>query len=278
MKWSQTDQDGLSSVRYVALSARDSLGTFKTAVGYRGHMIGVEYEDAVMRGGIANAAPFTTNGQLTTAGATGQPVCSSGVSAINIPASSGVQMSFVSSSAQDGVAGTGIRTLIMEYLDVNLNQKTETITMNGTTPVSSVATDVRWIQNIEQITFGSGKAAAGNISATNGGLTYAYIVANRVRYECSFVMVPNGKIFVPKNVLLTSVAVTADTYSLFDITLLDTNYFCPQFTLGVQNNSKSFPITGLPALTAGNIIGITHTTNKAAYLAAAIQGTMENAV
>ncbi len=46
-------------------------------------------------------------------------------------------ISVASDSAQDGVAGTGILTVIIFGLDANSNQIAEFLTMNGTTPVDS---------------------------------------------------------------------------------------------------------------------------------------------
>ena len=44
-------------------------------------------------------------------------------------------LSVVSTSAEDGVAGDGIITLLLQGLDQNFEPITDEITMNGTTPV-----------------------------------------------------------------------------------------------------------------------------------------------
>jgi hypothetical protein len=83
------------------------------------------------------------------------------------------QMSMSSSSAADASAGTGARTVrITYYTGTMTGPFTETITLNGTTPVNTVATNIRFIEKLEVITVGSGGANAGTISlfgSTGGG-------------------------------------------------------------------------------------------------------------
>src|SRR5512139_3268256 len=125
-----------------------------------------DYATAVARGDVLNAEPFGGYGELTTAGAVNnQIIWPDGV--YTIPPAAGVQMSLVSTSASDGVAGTGIRSLDIHYLDNTLTPQIETVVLNGLTPVLTVATNIRFIQCMHMITFGTGKAAAGVITATN---------------------------------------------------------------------------------------------------------------
>jgi hypothetical protein len=83
------------------------------------------------------------------------------------------QRSIVSSSTADASAGTGVRTVLITYHDqTGAGPFTETITMNGTTAVNTVASNICYIDNLEAITVGSSNAAAGNIqlrSTTAGG-------------------------------------------------------------------------------------------------------------
>ena len=86
---------------------------------------------------------------------------------------SNAQRSIVSSNAQDSSAGTGIRSVkITYYTSVGVGPFTEIITLNGTTAVNTVASDICYIELVQAVTAGSGGAAAGNItvkSATAGG-------------------------------------------------------------------------------------------------------------
>lgn len=76
-------------------------------------------------------------------------------------------MELVSSSANDAAEGTGARTVYIEYLDSDFVQHTEIITLNGVTPVPTVATDIYRINYFWVLTAGSGKVAAGNIDIRN---------------------------------------------------------------------------------------------------------------
>lgn len=83
------------------------------------------------------------------------------------------QRSIVSSSANDTSAGTGIRTVrIIYYTATGTGPFNETITLNGTVAVNTVATDICYIDKLTVLTVGSGGTAAGNITmkaATAGG-------------------------------------------------------------------------------------------------------------
>lgn len=74
----------------------------------------------------------------------------------------------VSSSANDALAGTGVQTIVISGLDANYNQITETVSMNGTTPVTTVNQFFRVNRAISgQV--GSGQVNAGNISIRDTG-------------------------------------------------------------------------------------------------------------
>lgn len=85
---------------------------------------------------------------------------------------SNAQRSLVSSSANDSSAGTGVRTMkIIYYTSTGTGPFEETITMNGTTAVNTVATNICYIDKMIAMTVGSGGVAAGNITvrSTAGG-------------------------------------------------------------------------------------------------------------
>ena len=100
-----------------------------------------------------------------------------------------MQMQAVSSSVEDdpdkggSVAGTGVFTLTIYYLDASWVEKSETVTLNGQTAVDTAATDIYRIQNVRVATTGTGLKAAGNISIKGkaDGLTYGYIAIGNTR-------------------------------------------------------------------------------------------------
>jgi hypothetical protein len=81
------------------------------------------------------------------------------------------QRSIVSTSAQDASAGSGAKAVRVTYLNSSYVRSTEDFTLNGTTAVNSVATDIRFIESMQVI---QGAAAAGAITlrtVTGGGGT-----------------------------------------------------------------------------------------------------------
>lgn len=96
---------------------------------------------------------------------TGEDVWRGVASTIPIPdQTNGEQMTLVSTSAADAAGGTGIRTVFIHYLDTDWNEQTETVILDGTAGVNTIATDIKFVQDIHGATWGAGLAAAGNIS------------------------------------------------------------------------------------------------------------------
>lgn len=121
---------------------------------------------------------------------------------IPIPADIGEQMTVVSESASDTAAGTGIQTLRIEYLDATGNQQTEDITMNGTTGVNTVATDIRFVNDMYALTVGTGGVAADNVKIYKTGtvgLVYNMIALGGNKSLVPNRMVPLGKTLIIKD-------------------------------------------------------------------------------
>lgn len=110
---------------------------------------------------------------------------------------SGIRMSLVSSSAADNATGTGVRSVIIFYLDANYQPATEIVTLNGTTRVYTTATNILRVNALFTNTVGTGLAAAGNITLQNtaGTVTYAQISVGRNQDEQLIYTVPAGKKF-----------------------------------------------------------------------------------
>jgi hypothetical protein len=89
--------------------------------------------------------------------------------------SSNAQRSFSSNNANDSSAGTGMRTLRLTYYALSAGvitgPFTETITLNGTTPVNTVASNICYVESIKALTVGSTGSNVGIISmfASTGG-------------------------------------------------------------------------------------------------------------
>ena len=90
-------------------------------------------------------------------------------SLITFPAAA-LQMKVSSASANDTSAGTGARTVVVQGLDANYNEVTETVTLNGQTAVTMTASLLR-VNYAYVATAGSGNSAAGNIYIGTGVVT-----------------------------------------------------------------------------------------------------------
>lgn len=122
---------------------------------------------------------------------------------------SNAKRSIVSSSASDTSAGTGARTVKLTYLDSSNNGPfTETLTLNGTTAVNTVATDICYIEKIEVLSYGSFGANIGTISlkaATGGGgATIFSIAVSDIHTFQAHHYVPAGKIGYIKAIHVSS--------------------------------------------------------------------------
>lgn len=104
------------------------------------------------------------------------------------------QRSVGSTSTNDASAGTGARQVTITYYDQNMNGPfTETVTLNGTTFVNTVGTNLCFIEKMVVISVGSGGKNAGiinlNSTTAGGGATIAEIATsqNQTQYVQHFV-------------------------------------------------------------------------------------------
>lgn len=104
---------------------------------------------------------------------------------------SALAMTIVSSSANDTAAGTGARTVTVIGLDANYVETTQTLTLNGTTPVS-IPTPLIRVYRAFVVTAGSANTAAGVINIANGGTTYAQIALGDNQTLMAVYTVPAG--------------------------------------------------------------------------------------
>lgn len=108
-----------------------------------------------------------------------------------LSASSSLEM--LSSNAADTAAGTGARTVTINGLDANYKPQSETVTLNGVTPVALTKSYLR-VNNMLIMSAGSGKTNAGTITArvASAGATQATIPAGYGITRRSLYTVPAG--------------------------------------------------------------------------------------
>lgn len=111
-----------------------------------------------------------------------------------IPTQAGEALNIVSGSANDAAAGTGQRTIKIVGLDANGALQSETVTLNGTTPVVTTTTWLR-VFRAYGLTAGSGGTNAGVITIKHNVTTanvFATIVAGRSQAMLGVFTVPAG--------------------------------------------------------------------------------------
>lgn len=111
--------------------------------------------------------------------------------------SANAQRSTKSASASDAAAGTGARTMRLTYLTSAFVLATEDITMNGTTPVATVASDICYVESYKVLTAGSTGSNVGAITFhsnnSGGATTIATMAATDLELWYAHHYVPAGK-------------------------------------------------------------------------------------
>lgn len=108
------------------------------------------------------------------------------------PADAGEQMTLISeSNAGNGATATGVLTVRIYYLDAAGVRQTEDITLNGTTGVDTVATDIRFVNDIHALTVGSNGVAEGNIGIYKKGGSIALNLYNMITLGGNKSLVPH---------------------------------------------------------------------------------------
>lgn len=121
----------------------------------------------------------------------------------------GTGLRFKSSQAADTALGTGARTVLFIYLDSNFDTQSELVTMNGTSYVNTVATDIKRPLRALVKTSGSGLKNAGNITFEHLSSAITYLQIDAVEGQslfCAFT-VPRGKVCLITGFLVSSLVV-----------------------------------------------------------------------
>lgn len=196
-----------------------------------------------------------------------------------------MQMRVVSTSANDTANGTGVQQIHFVYLDNNYTVHTETVTLNGLTPVNTVATNILRVNAFHAIATGSGAVAAGNISLQNtaGTVTYGFILAGYNTARQAIYTIPAG-VTGYINHWQTSSGSAGNHFCITDLqaTTHDNQLWPTAFLLqdeaGTQNtpNEINFPIPiPIPAMADVKMTAICDASNASATVTGAIMGWFE---
>lgn len=255
---------------------------------YAGYLDDDMYAAQVSRGNVEGAVPLFGYGESVAGGAlTNQPLLPINIGpVVNVPSSSGVQMTVASTSADDDKDdGTGARSLSLHYLDADLNEQFEEVFLDGLTPVQTTATDIRFVQCTHVKTYGSLKKAVGNISVyTAGPVIYSYINAGYRRCSSSFRRVPAGKRLMIKSLHGGCISGSSDakcvirivTTKIDEYDYTEEGFFLPVMSLVFQDNSVSLPLDMPVPVESGVIVGMEYDVDKAATIAGGYSGYFED--
>ncbi len=128
-----------------------------------------------------------------------------GPARLTSPPDVGERMTVVSDdNADNGATATGALTIRIEYLNAAGAERTEDITLNGTTIVNTVATDIRFVNDMYTLTVGSNGVAEGNIGIYKFGGSiaanlYQMIGAGGNKSLVPHRMIPAGKTLYLQN-------------------------------------------------------------------------------
>ena len=226
----------------------------------------------IARGAVTASAPFSTFGEKVVTGSGSTVIWSTGMpTTLTVPDS--IQLTAVSTSASD----TG--DVVLRYLDGDLFETTETLTLNGTSPVSTVATDIRAVNNI----YSKSGPLVGQVSFTAAGTTYAIIRPGDPQFHTSIIRVPANRRLMLTSLYAGSASGSSDSRVIVRMvtsfingdSFAEDGYLHPLAGIALQDSSSAFPDFGPFPIPAGEWVGFTATHDKAADITAGMFGYME---
>jgi hypothetical protein len=227
----------------------------------------------IARGNVPGSTPYSTFGERLVPSASENVVWETAMPAtLTVP--DNIQLTVVSSSASD----TGV--VVIKYLDGNLFAQEERLTLTGTTPVTTSATDIRAINNVYSL---SGPVV-GNIDFTSGGTRYAYISAGDVQFNTSLQRVPSNKRLMVQSIYggaasgssAARVVIKIETSFINGDSFADQGFLHPLGAVALQDSSTTlsspneFPIPG------GEWVGFTAKSDKEATVTGGLFGYLED--
>lgn len=123
----------------------------------------------------------------------------------------------LSDSVNDTSAGTGARTVTISGLNIALQPISETVSLNGTTPVQLVNQYFRVLRGFVASTGTYNGTNIGNITVrvTAAGSTQGVIPAGNGRIAKTHYTVPAGKVFLLRSINMTSEATKATGFKMY---------------------------------------------------------------
>lgn len=172
------------------------------------------------------------------------------------------------------------RRLKMVYLDADLVQRVETVTLNGTTPVVTTAADIRFVNNLYSL---DGPAAT-TVTLTDNDTTYAILRPGDVQFNQAMYRVPAGKRLMVTSLFAGAVSGTSASKVVVkaEVSFFNGDHFAedgilhPIGAIAVQDNAVTLPFGPFP-IPEGEIVALTFKCDKAADVVGGMFGWTETA-
>ncbi len=175
----------------VGLNKDDKL---ETAQVRDGAVLTLSHEVSIAQGDVPGHFQMNAFGDLVASGSTVYDVWRGPTAIKPGPVYGGYRGSVVSTNAADSAAGAGVRRVRIQYLNTAGALLTEDVTLNGTTPVLTVATNIMFVECMHSIENGTyGGVAIGDITIRNGATVMNLLAAGGNRCTSAHRMVPLGK-------------------------------------------------------------------------------------
>lgn len=155
----------------------------------------------VAEGNISSHTPWSKNGYNSNVGTSEEDLWSFG--GLNNWILTPGSILFKSTNAADTSNGVGVQQVYINYLDGNYVQKTEVITLNGTTDVWSAGSDIYRVNNFRARRVGASGVCIGSLYC-GSPVTYSFIAPGFTRARNCQYTVPSGM-----NLFVTSAGFSA---------------------------------------------------------------------
>jgi len=227
----------------------------------------------IARGNVPGSIPFSTFGENAVTGSGSSIVWQTGMpNTLTVP--DNIQLTIVSTSASD----TG--NIVIKYLDGNLIEQYETVTLDGTTPVTTSATDIRAINNA----YSKYGPVNGTITFVSGGVTYGRMTTGDIQFHTSMIRVPANKRLMMTSLYTGSASGSSDSRVIVSLvtsfingdSFADDGWLHPVAAVGVQDSSEALSFGPFP-IPGGEWVGFKASWDKATTITAGFFGYMEDA-
>jgi hypothetical protein len=125
---------------------------------------------------------------------------------------SGMRLYVTSTSASDTKSGVGIQEVRIRYLDQNYNEKSEIVSMSGTTIVPTAGSDFYRINSFRATNCGASGVSIGNITVGSGTTYYSFIGSTFTRARNSIYTVPGSKCLYVTSIAFSATAADSSPY------------------------------------------------------------------